>query len=572
VHVCNSNSGMNCDSSDFLIGQHHEDEEEIGGFLISDLKKLFRTAGIIGETRDAVEYLHHVMTVILSRILLTNLKSDSFVGALRKSDSDEFVLTVQDVIRAKPMNLTILGFGCCATRSPFSSDRITSLLAQIHPNLRICESCMAVIQDLNSNTCLAILSMAKDLLEKQCAEEACSITSDVQALGYKYIYYESDSVGKVYCCGQLREGFEPVNDPVACLSEDHIKGIVPHIFHGDLSTYALQQITKHIENFQRREYHDIGIMSESELVYHPAEIYSYIKYIEPDAKLTEGFAIALADTIEYLNAELLELCGNAAIEANCGTITPFHMNHAIVFDQELGQTLSKYIIRDAATVPHIHKMFIPSSKEAVSDLNALLRKRSLLAKAEQSEVERSLYARRFSAVRVWQHTASYLLPPGSFRRFLERVSSRVTSRRLIIETEAIFCLQSYVEIICVKFCEQAAMRFVLQRSFICTDFDLKSGWERKRLLLLVVEACTIWNAASNDPILLRKRHDAERREDLWRLIQGSLQLPSLHAKNGVFISTLIANVLGISGVVRAIASYLEYPSGIWPYKDQSLKL
>jgi hypothetical protein len=74
--------------------------------------------------------------------------------------------------------------------------------------------------------------------------------------------------------------------------------------------------------------------------------------------MTQQAAVYLADLIEYVSAELLELSGNAARDSKSVVITPRFLLLAIEHDIELSQIFRDIIYRDSGVFPPVvHRSF-----------------------------------------------------------------------------------------------------------------------------------------------------------------------------------------------------------------------
>lgn len=539
--------------------QLEDQEDKIGCYQISELQRIFRRGGVIGETRAAIEYLHYAIGKLSSRVIQT------------AADSEEFKVTVEHILKAKPMQMTIVGFGNSMPirNPPVHSSRIFRVLQQIQPHVKLTKKCMVVMSDLNFHFMGELLKHAKGVLEMQCTLQSCSTVFSNQAIGRRSFDYKTlksseqpdINVGTVYCCEHLHEGFELLQESVPCLNAEHIKSIIPTIFNGQLIPRILAKVDVSVLRFERARVRKqfksahVSLRKMGRLVFDPTEVFSCIKDIDSEVNMSESFLIATAATLEYITVDILH-----SAAANTFRISPQDVMLATEDDAELYELFKKIVIRNSSSViPHIIKDFIPQGEEEKQRYDSLLMEKSILSKADGAEGHLlSLSVQRLKQVRRWQKSSNYLLPQDKFLRHLQEVSSKITQRPLIIDSEATSCLQSYVEDVATQLCEQAYIRFVRKKALVCTHFDMMSGWERKRLLLLIVDASFILNASVDDSILVQKRCDEERLKDLWRLIQASFQLPSLNTGKGILIRTLLFNVLSISGIVQNIASYLSY--------------
>jgi histone H2A len=67
----------------------------------------------------------------------------------------------------------------------------------------------------------------------------------------------------------------------------------------------------------------------------------------------------MAATLEYLTCEILELAGNAALEAKKKTITPRHLQLALGTDDELNKLMCSTTISAGGVLPNVQEALWP---------------------------------------------------------------------------------------------------------------------------------------------------------------------------------------------------------------------
>jgi len=83
-------------------------------------------------------------------------------------------------------------------------------------------------------------------------------------------------------------------------------------------------------------------------------------------RIGRGAPVFLASVLEYLTAELVELAGAAAKDADKKRITPRYINLAIRGDDEFGTLLHGAIISGGGVMPHINKVLVKGKKSKSS--------------------------------------------------------------------------------------------------------------------------------------------------------------------------------------------------------------
>ncbi|KAL8283854.1 hypothetical protein RQP46_005286 [Phenoliferia psychrophenolica] len=76
-------------------------------------------------------------------------------------------------------------------------------------------------------------------------------------------------------------------------------------------------------------------------------------------RIGAGAPVYLADVLEYLVAEVLELAGNAARDNKKRRIIPRHIQLAVRNDDEINKLLGHVTISEGGVLPNIHTQLLP---------------------------------------------------------------------------------------------------------------------------------------------------------------------------------------------------------------------
>ena len=87
------------------------------------------------------------------------------------------------------------------------------------------------------------------------------------------------------------------------------------------------------------------------------------------------------------------------------------------------------------------------------------------------------------------------------------------------------------------------------------------GWNRKKIFLLMVEAFLIVTAVPEDSLLLKRRHDAERIQQLLLFLEHTkvfhfFMTPQVDEEERLLIRPFINEIFGNYGIIRNIADFL----------------
>ena len=81
----------------------------------------------------------------------------------------------------------------------------------------------------------------------------------------------------------------------------------------------------------------------------------------------KGAGVFTAAVLEYLCREIVELAGNAAVEAKKKRIIPRHIQLAIGNDEELNKVIAKTTIATGGVLPNVHHFLFGNQGKAGKD-------------------------------------------------------------------------------------------------------------------------------------------------------------------------------------------------------------
>lgn len=79
-------------------------------------------------------------------------------------------------------------------------------------------------------------------------------------------------------------------------------------------------------------------------------------------RVSDTAAVYTAAVLEYLNAEVLELAGNAARDNKKKRVVPRHIQLAVRNDEELHKIMRNATIAGGGVLPHINEALLPKKR------------------------------------------------------------------------------------------------------------------------------------------------------------------------------------------------------------------
>ena len=130
------------------------------------------------------------------------------------------------------------------------------------------------------------------------------------------------------------------------------------VLPGELAKHAASEGTKAVRNYFMNSRKGPTIAAKAGLQLDPITV-AALAHTLCGSNFSVGTAVYLAATLEYLDAEILELAGNAARDNWMSHITPRHLLLAVRNDEELNTMLSSGTIARGGVLPCIYAKLLP---------------------------------------------------------------------------------------------------------------------------------------------------------------------------------------------------------------------
>lgn len=281
------------------------------------------------------KYIKESLSLILSRCVLG-------VSARRS-----VVITSRDALNEIQDKGTVFyGYGINGYKGLWTR-QINFILCQVHTGLVLASSALAVVNDLCTAFILRILKLLKSCgtMERAFRHYDAAASSRCSFL-VPYLRLTSGGDSVIF----VRDTEELPHSPLMPLDHSLIQGssvvLQKHIqfanrkiLTGALYEHAVHEGTKAIETLRASSHtQNIGISLEvlSHLVFSPEKI-ALLCAKEENVVLSDGAAVYLTATVEYLVAELMELAGNSAKDSDSDFIEARHIAFAIYNDKEVSE-------------------------------------------------------------------------------------------------------------------------------------------------------------------------------------------------------------------------------------------
>ena len=161
------------------------------------------------------------------------------------------------------------------------------------------------------------------------------------------------------------------------IGSKEIETVILLLIRGDLARYSIMEANKAVEHFTKfnestsKNKKPVSDSTKAKLIFSVAKAESDIR-THTSNKLRVGVhaSIWLANTLEFLSAEILELAGSKkAFDSKELVITPQHINQAILDDEEFATLLKDVVITEGGVLPYIHPIHLQKKKGGSSSNN-----------------------------------------------------------------------------------------------------------------------------------------------------------------------------------------------------------
>jgi histone H3/H4 len=150
------------------------------------------------------------------------------------------------------------------------------------------------------------------------------------------------------------------------LTDTLIKSSIRMVYIDNLSIGAIRQIDKSVKaynNYISQSKEKISRSHKADLQISVSRIEKLMRsYTLKGCRLSSDAVIAVAASVEYIIAEVVELAGNAARDNKKIRISPRHISLAIKLDIELQKLFSKTHL-GGGVIPNIHSSLLPKKSK-----------------------------------------------------------------------------------------------------------------------------------------------------------------------------------------------------------------
>ena len=350
-------------------------KDNIEAFTDNLQRRLLRRSGVLFESSLVYAELR-----ALTRTYLENALRD--VISYGEHCRFRRLVKVNHVLSAKPLGLTLLGFGGSHGTQRVWARTILSVLMQLHPNSVVDPKALAVLTDMSTYLLDTLLSRAvgarlnqhqsrgNDIAED---DEEWDVDDEERAYAVIDVPVGPKKSEGGYLCKELTARlYLPLDDslkeqlmlpePVACITSRDIQAATRLVLPGELAKHAVREgqkaVTKYCINvgddeprgWDSPDYAALGSLAGLQLS--PEDVAFVSARLTNDFPMSVTAAIYLGAVMEYLMAECLELSGNAASEEGQDAISCRHIHLAVhEGDEELSRVFSRCIVREGGVTP-----------------------------------------------------------------------------------------------------------------------------------------------------------------------------------------------------------------------------
>jgi len=347
------------------------------GLTTEAIKRIHRRAGVIFESGIIFEEQRG-----LARLYLENLVRTAVTNSEHRRSRG--VVVADDVLAARPLGVTLFGYGGRSAIRHVWSEGIHKVLKQVHPQKKLDPKALSVLNDVISYVLTNLIDRAKELRMSKRRHEAEWMEEDEDACDERAYFYKtfdaktaedegpsfnvrlySGDKGDEAGGGTAEEGEEKLETPVVYVDARDIQTAVRIFLPGELAKHAVSEGTKAVTKYNVAQDRSRTISSRAGLQFNVAQVGLVADRYTNGFPMGDSAAVYLAAVCEYIAAEVLELSGNAARDHRSTFINCRHVMLAIRNDEELNKMLGggdadhgKCVIRESGVLPNIHSVLM----------------------------------------------------------------------------------------------------------------------------------------------------------------------------------------------------------------------